>query len=70
MKGHKLHVTRKMKENRGINDKRDSKDQLTAFCQFTFGIILREEKRTKGRNKASKQRKERKGKEIQGNQRE
>ncbi len=45
MKGHMLHVRRKMKEimeieeNRGLINKKASKDQFTTFCQFSFGAL-------------------------------
>ena len=52
-----------IEENRDLNNKKTSEDQLTFFCQFFFGITLREEKRTKNIRKESNQRKdkERKG---------
>ena len=45
MKGHKLHVRRKMKEingneeNRGLIDKKAYADQMVTFCQFIFGSL-------------------------------
>ena len=29
----------KIEENRGLNDKKASKDQLVSFCQFNFGAL-------------------------------
>ena len=71
MKGHKLHVRRKLKEIKeneeiiDIHSKNSSEQQLVAFCQFSFGISLKEEKSTKKRRRSSKQRKD---KESKGNQ--
>ena len=42
MKGHRLHVRRKIKENKenkGLIHKKDSEDQLVAFCQFGVGTL-------------------------------
>ena len=45
MKGHRLHVRRKMtekmenEENRGLIHKKDSEDQLVTFCQFSFAAL-------------------------------
>ena len=42
MKGHRLHVRRKMKENeenRGLVHKRASMDKLVTFCQLKFGAL-------------------------------
>ena len=45
MKGHRLHVRRKMKEkmengeSRGLIHKKYSEDQLVAFCQFSVGFL-------------------------------
>ena len=42
MKGHKLHVRRKImenKENRGLINKKDFEDQFVTFFQFSFGAL-------------------------------
>ena len=42
MKGHRLHVRRKMKEimeNRGLIDKKAYEDQLERLDQFSFGAL-------------------------------
>jgi len=42
VKGHRLHVRRKImenEENRGINDKKASEDQFVTFCQFNSGAL-------------------------------
>ena len=42
MKGHRLHVRRKLKENeenKCLVHKNAPEDQLVTFCQFSFGAL-------------------------------
>ena len=54
---------RKNKEIRGINNKNTLEHQFGAFCQFKFGIGLREENDTKRRREASNKRKDKENKD-------
>jgi len=43
VKGHRLHVMRKImenEENRGIINKKAYEDQFAVFCQFSFGALI------------------------------